>query len=305
MIHKAPLSIFTLLRESITVSPALACIPMMFDVAKRLRESPKPEQKKAAAEMQAEHDALIASLDELGIKEPLKCYHEGGEKWIAVDGRHRLDWATVTHKEFVPVIEITKEEADKVIEASVIGRRHWTKGQRAWLGVLQHPEVCEIGKGRPADKSDSVGFITATALATRLGVSADVVNQAVTLYRAFYAPGVKKKSPESIEAAAKREKYEHLIWGGAGLGAIIAGIGGGDATGGKPKGKTGFHHLDAPLGALSRLGKHWMEWSPEERTKAQQLIVARIRGDGETKGWPEEFRMALAEALTAADADAA
>lgn len=286
----------------ISICSSLACVPMMTEVAEKFAASAKPELKKIGAEMKAEHDALIAELDELGIVEPIKAYRSG-KKWIAVDGRHRLGWAAkqaVQKNPKIPLIEISKDDADKIIEASVIGRRHWTKGQRAWLGVQQHPEVCEIeGAGRPKN-SDSVG-ITATGLASRLGVSADVVSQAAQLYRLFFAPESKAGSPEAIEASARRAKYEHLIWGGAGLGGIIAGIAGGDSTTGKPKAPTGFHHLDAPLASLSRLGKVFMTWSEEERSKAQSLIIARVRGDAETTGWPPEFRQALAEALANAD----
>jgi hypothetical protein len=289
-------------RSQVSIAPALACIPMMAEIAAKFAASPKPELKKIGLDLQAEHDALILSLDHLGIVEPIKAYREG-RKWISVDGRHRLEWldGKTSKRLKVPLIEISKADAEKIIEASVIGRRHWTKGQRAWLGVMQHPEVCEAAEGRPKN-SDSVGVsLTATSLASRLGVSADIVSQAVQLYRLFFAPGEKTGSPAAIEAAARKVKYEHRIWGGAGLGGVLAGIAGGDATGDKPKAPTGFHHLDAPLASLSRLGKVFMSWDPEERAKAQALIVARVRGGEGAEGWPDEFRQALAEALAAAD----
>jgi|GEM_PF-2745246 len=293
-VHQVPLL-------HVTIAPALACIPMMSQVAERFLSSPKPELKKIGAELKAEHTALNTSLDDLGILEPIKAYREGA-RWVAVDGRHRIEWQTKTDPSGeVPLILISKEDADKIIEASVIGRRHWTKGQRAWLGVMQHPEVCEAGEGRPKN-SDSVGVsLNYTTLADRIGVSPDVVNQAGQLYRLFFAPGAKVGSPAAIEAAALKAKYEHLIWGGAGLGGVLAGIAGGEATGDKPKAQTGFHHLDAPLASLGRLGKVWGKWNPEEQAKAQALIVARVRGTKEAPGWPEEFRTALAEALAAAD----
>lgn len=313
-------SIHHVRRSLITVSPLLACVPMMRDVAAKFREAPKADLKRVGAELLAEHAALLDSLDEHGILEPIKCYREG-RRWVAVDGRHRLEWLDKRLAEEdqeriedlqaanpdrvvidsrslnprVPLIEVGKTEAERIIEASVIGRRHWTKGQRAWLGVMRHPEVCAATR---QTRTDSVG--TAPALAARLGVSADLVSQAVELYRRLHAPGSKPGSPAAIEAAAARAKYEHLIWGGAGLGAILAGIGGGEATVGKKKAPTGFHHLDAPLASLTRLSKCWMEWTPEERGKAQSLIAARIRGDDETPGWPAEFCLAIGEALAAA-----
>jgi len=296
-------------RSLISIDPRLAIVPMMVDVAAKFITSPKPEIKAQGVEMMAEHDALRSSLDDLGIVEPIKAFRQG-RRWVAVDGRHRLEWLDdgyaphSTKNQFlkVPLIEVSEAEAMQIIEASVIGRRHWTKGQRAWLGVCQHPEVCEVSREDTLKqfRADSIGTVTAPKLAARIGVSADTVNQAVALYRAFYAPGHAVSSPEAIEAAAKREKYEHLIWGGAGLGGILAGIAGGDATGGKPKAQTGFHHLDAPLSQLVRLSKAFTSWDTEERLKAQRLLTARVKAD-----MTPEFRLALAEALAAADEPAA
>lgn len=302
---KGTMTVHLVRRELITIDPRLAIVPMMVDVAAKFITSPKPEIKAQGVEMMAEHDALRSSLDELGIVEPIKAFRQG-RRWVAVDGRHRLEWlddrATDNAEKDkwqnpkVPLIEVSEAEAMQVIEASVIGRRHWTKGQRAWLGVCQHPAVCEVEEGRPAKNADSIGVLTAPKLAERVGVSADTVNQAVKLYRAFYAPGKAPSSPEAIEAAAMREKYEHLIWGGAGLGGILAGIAGGNATGGKPKAQTGFHHLDKPLSELVRLSKAFTSWDSEERFKAQRLLTARVKAD-----MTPEFRLVLAEALAAAD----
>lgn len=299
-------------RSLISIDPRLAIVPMMADVAAKFVGSAKPEVKQQGADLMAELHALRDSLDELGILEPIKAYREG-RKWVAVDGRHRLEWlddnseanTESSGNPKVPLIEVSKDEAAQIVEASVIGRRHWTKGQRAWLGVCQHPEVCASTQGSGmAQRSDSigtlnadsVGVLTATKLAARVGVSADTVNQAVALYRLFFAPGFAATSPEAIEAAAVREKYEHLIWGGAGLGGILAGIAGGNATGGKPKAQTGFHHLDKPLSELVRLSKAFTSWDTEERFKAQRLLTARVKAD-----MTPEFRLVLAEALAAAD----
>lgn len=316
--------IFHVRRSRIICSPMLDIVPMMADVAAKFTASPKARLKMVGAEIAAEKAALWQSLEDHGIREavPVTLYELDGtetrgaditetallnadRKLIAWDGRHRLEWAAkakgVSHK--VPVRFVTEDEGRSLQELTVIGRRHWNKGQRAWLGVLQHPEVCQVKREdslKQNNRSDSVGTMNATTLAARLGVSADLVGQAAELYALFYAPGSKPGSPAAIAAAAARGKYEHLIWGGAGLGAIKAGVCGGDATGGKQKAPTGFHHLDAPLASLTRLSKHWMEWDAEERGKAQSLIAARIRGNSETPGWPAEFCLAIGEALAAA-----
>ncbi len=293
----------------VSIAPALAVIPMMIDVAGRFLTSAKPELKKVGVELRAEHAALMTSLDDLGILEPIKAYRAPAKagttepRWVAIDGRHRLEWAEdqdTRDEILVPLMEVSEEEAQAIIEASVIGRRHWTKGQRAWLGVMQHPQVCEATNGTRS--TDSIG--TAPALATRLGVSADLVSQAAELYRKFYAPGEKDGTAKAITAADLRQRFEPRIWGGFGLGAILAGIAGYIATGNEdgtnPKAQTGFQHLEAPLASLTRLSKYWMAWSAEEREKAQKLIAARIRGNDETPGWPSEFCLAIGEAMAAA-----
>lgn len=176
----------------VSIDPRLAVVPMMQDVGTKFLASAKPEVKRIGQEMAEETAALFGSLDELGILEPIKAYREG-RSWVAVDGRHRLEWARKSPKcgvresgTKVPLIEVSKDEAAQIIEASVIGRRHWTKGQRAWLGVCQHPEVCEVKREDTLKqvRSDSVGSVglNATTLAARLGVSADVVTQAARLY---------------------------------------------------------------------------------------------------------------------------
>lgn len=283
-------------RSLISIDPRLEAVPMMGAVGSKFLGSAKPEVRKVGQELTDEAAALFASLEELGILEPIKAYRRG-RRWVTVDGRHRMAGSKQTR---IPLIEVSEEEAMQIIEGSVIGRRHWTKGQRAWLGVCQHPEVCDVEAKDSLKqvRSDSVGTVglNATSLAKRLGVSADVVSQAVTLYRAFRAPGFPESSPEAIEAAACAESYEHLIWGGAGLGAILAGIAGGEKTVGQPKLPTGFHHLVKPLDELKRLSKAFVTWNDEERAKASRLLTLRVKED-----MTPEFRLVLAEAIAAAD----
>lgn len=278
---------------NLTLNPKLDAVPTLHAVLKSLSAS---GDKSAAGDLDGELSALYDSLDRVGIQEPIKAHRSPCGDWIVDDGRHRLQWALDRGTAFVPVVEVSPEAGDALVEATVIGRRHWTKGQRAYLGVLLHPEVSANREGRPAKNSDSVGVSTATALAARLGVSADLVDQAAALYRKFYSPGSKKGSPEAIEAADLRAKYEMSIWAGAGLGAVLAGIGGGEATHGRPKPAMGFHGLDKPLATLTTFAKTWTKWSDEERAKAHRLMVARFR-----ESFTPDFRLALSEALAAAE----
>lgn len=296
-----------LLRLSqISINPSLSSVPMIGDVSASLLAQASSQAKAAGQAMADEKAALWDSMDREGILEPLKVHATLSGGWVLDDGRHRFEWAKARGLEVVPVMEITKAQGLAIAEATVVGRRHWTKGQRAYLGLLLHPEVAQDKRGGDRSKTDSIGFAHQTdsiglvldspSLAVRLGVSADTVLQACELYRLFFAPGFKPGSPEAITAADLKAKYEVSIWAGAGLGAVLAGIAGGQSTGGQQKGATGFHHLDAPLASLTRLSKAFATWAEDERAKALRLMTGRFRDD-----FTPEFRLALAEALSAAE----
>jgi hypothetical protein len=287
----------TLLLSSIHISPALASVPMLGDVSASLLAQASTQAKAMGQAMADERAALWASLDREGILEPLKVHHTSGGQYMLHDGRHRFEWAKARGLETVPVMEITEAQGMAIAEATVVGRRHWTKGQRAYLGLLLHPEVAQAKRGGDQYQTDSVGLVLdSPSLAARLGVSADTVLQAAELYRTFFAPGFKAGSPEAIQAAALKAKYELSIWAGAGLGAVLAGIAGGQSTAGQAKAATGFQHLDAPLASLTRLSKAFTGWDGEERAKALRLMTGRFRDD-----FTPEFRLALSEALSAAE----
>lgn len=287
----------TLLLSSIHISPALASVPMLGDVSASLLAQASTQAKAMGQAMADERAALWASLDREGILEPLKVHHTSGGQYMLHDGRHRFEWAKARGLETVPVMEITEAQGMAIAEATVVGRRHWTKGQRAYLGLLLHPEVAQAKRGGDQYQTDSVGLVLdSPSLAARLGVSADTVLQAAELYRTFFAPGFKAGSPEAIQAAALKAKYELSIWAGAGLGAVLAGIAGGQSTTGQAKAATGFQHLDAPLASLTRLSKAFTGWDGEERAKALRLMTGRFRDD-----FTPEFRLALSEALSAAE----
>jgi len=279
--------------RALTLAPELAAVPMMGAVVESFKG--KPKAAAVMAELDAERKGSQQSMDDVGIIDPLKVTlsadGKSGKVW---DGRHRMEWALSRGKDTVPVIHVTEEVGRKLMEVSVIGRRHWSKGQRAYLGVLCHPEVAGHTAGRP--KKDAGGILNATELAQHLGVSSDIVSQAVTLFKAFHAPGAKAGSAEAIEAADAKAKYEMSIWAGAGLGAVLAGIGGGKATKDKPRNESGWASLDKPLGTMTRLGKEFEKWDEDHRAKALRLMTTRFKTD-----FTPAFRLALSEALAAAD----
>ena len=298
MTESAPISDANILQlepRKLKLADELAAVPMMGNVLDHYRTNPKTANLRD--ELSAERQGAHQSMDEIGIIDPLKVTLSadgtGGKVW---DGRHRLEWAMARGKDTVPVIHVSEEVGHKLMEASVIGRRHWTKGQRAYLGVICHPEVAGGSAGRPKKSTDLIGISGESGLASRLGVSADIIGQAVHLYKAFHAPGAKANSAEAIEAADLKAKYEMSIWAGAGLGAVIAGLGGGIATGGKSRNESGWASLDKPLGTMTRLGKEFDKWDEEQRGKALRLMTTRFKTD-----FTPAFRLALSEALAAAD----
>ncbi|WP_397379676.1 hypothetical protein [Prosthecobacter sp.] len=262
-------------------SSALTAVPMMNDVASRFLESAKADLRQEGKTLADEIDALHLHLDDIGIQEPIPVTFTNGndatEGVTAWDGRHRTAWAIERCLDTVPVRVVSRKEGHALLEGTVIGRRHWTKGQRAWLAVTLHPQVVGNTKGRPG-KSDSVG-ITAQSLADRFGVSADLIDQAVKIHRVFE------------QLPTLREKHEPGIWIGHGLGAVLAGIPGATTTEDKPKKQISWTTMQGPLSTLSNVAKSFGKWSTEERDCARDALGMWL------KQLPADFRLTLTEAV--------
>jgi hypothetical protein len=261
---------------------------MLGSIAEHYATASKADLRAEAAEINAAKAALWATLDENGIQDaiPVTWMAEAGTKrrhLQAWDGRHRTEWALAREIKTIPVHHVTEAEGRALLESTVVGRRHWTKGQLAWLAVNLHPAVAGNTKGRPG-KSDSVG-ISATDLGSRFGVSADLIGQAVEIFRTF------------AEAPSLRAKYEPSIWLGHGLGAVLAGIPGGETTVGKPKPASGFRSLAVPLASLNRLASEFVKWNTDEKAAARDALTAWL------KNLPEDFRLTFAEAVSTASED--
>ncbi|MGL6351786.1 MAG: hypothetical protein ACRC2U_18465, partial [Aeromonas sp.] len=132
------------------IDPQLGYIPTLPQISRDLMQMGRSQQARAAgAELEAEHAALWQSLDEQGILEPLKGYPcPDSGALIICDGRHRLQWATHNDMPSVPVHVLDSTTGSAIAQASVIGRRHWTKGQRAWLAVMLNPAVSGVRRGQ-------------------------------------------------------------------------------------------------------------------------------------------------------------
>jgi len=274
---------------------SLDTVPMMGAIAERFQTAPKADLRAEGDALAAELSALHASLEEHGIREPVPVTFMAEKvkgklrRWVrGWDGRHRTNWALAKGLKTIPVRIVTEEQGRALLEATVIGRRHWTKGQRAWLAVCLHPEV--TGNTRATRKtSHSVGSVQIQSvgdLAERYGVSAPLIDQAVKIHRLF------------SDLPSLREKHEPGIWIGHGLGAVIAGIPGATTTdnsdGTNPKKAISWTTLKTPLSTLSNVARHFGKWTADEKDCARDAFANWLRN------LPEDFRLTLTEAVAQA-----
>lgn len=205
--------------ESLKLHPALKRVTLMPDVVRHLKrlKVKKQPHREAATELSEDLAAFYGDLDANGILEPLKVVGD-----TIYDGRNRWRWAMERGVKEVPCMEVTDNEGKALIEGTVIARRFWNKSMRAYFAVLLHPEVVDnkAGGDRQSGKhSNSVGMLSRGELAKRFGVSDELINQACKLYA------------KCDSSRSHKEKFEPFVWTGLfGLGAIIAGTAGYEAT---------------------------------------------------------------------------
>ena len=272
--------------KRIVFDESLSVVPMLGTIADRFSAAAKADLRAEGAALTAELSALHGELDAHGIREPIPVTFmvekKKGHKprhWVrGWDGRHRTGWALSKDLKTVPVRVVTEAEGRALLEATVIGRRHWTKGQRAWLAVTLNPIVCKQAEGRPKKNSDSVG-VSAEQLGSRFGVGPDLIGQAVKIYRCFE------------QLSTLREKHEPGIWLGHGLGAVLAGIPGAMATEDKPKKAVSWTTMQGPLKTLNRVAGSFSKWSADEKECARDAFANWL------KALPADFRLTLTEAV--------
>jgi hypothetical protein len=261
-------------------SPELDMIPMRSSVVTHFGASKKPEHRAEAADLEEDLKALHSSLDADGIIEPIKAtVSDDGKTAMIWDGRHRHQWALGRGLALVPVQHVTADQGRAIIAATVVGRRHWTKGQKAWLAVNLHPELISNKTGPKKN-----GELTRETVATLFGVSMPVLEQAIKLATTF------------AQLPSLRERHEPGIWAGHGLGAVLAGIPGAQTTAGGPRKPSTWMSLVKPYGTLTTLGKAFEGWPVEDQQAAREATVNWLKKDC-TPG----YRLMLAEALAAAE----
>lgn len=208
--------------HQLVISPVLSRVATRWDVLDKL--TTERDHQETLAELKDEWTAFVEDIRLHGIREPLKIAIIGGKATL-LSGRHRRAAAMELGIQ-VPCEEVPESEAMPTIESSMMLCNAFSKGQRAYVAVLLHPEVAlEPSKGgrRAETPALNAGVSDMPTLAAKFGVSLRLIEQACQLFR------------ELDKSATKRAKHEWRVFAGHGLGGIIAGLGGAESTAGKPR----------------------------------------------------------------------
>lgn len=272
--------------SSLTDHPLLAHIPTW------TREEP-------------EFQALLESIRDHGLDYEVLIDSEGR----VVDGRNRRN-ALAVLKQPVRCRQISDGEAASVIVASLVNRRHLSKGALAYLSAPLFSDVLEESKARniamlkagtarlEGTVAHSVGHgpKSTADIAATVGVGPTLFDQALKLRRMLTELG------EEVRA-----KYEPRVLGPwldeagewqdpIGLGFMINGLTSliNDAAGRKKKLGKRAEHARLFLGFLPKLKEHWRRATAEQKAEIAEKLKAEV-----TK-FPAELREEIAAALRAA-----
>ena len=220
-----------------------------------------------APESMEETRAFEASIRREGVLEPLLVDQHGQ----LLDGRRRLDAAEASAMEEVPVRVVEEGREVAAILSALVCRRHFTKGQLAYMTFpLLEPMIEEArqyklaclrrGEKTPVVFSGDDGkYKTVEDVAHSLGFGRNLVFQARKLHeKAAQSDGLRSEIEEAVFVA------------GTGLGAIIAGLAGQEATAGKAR--QDRTQLELFADGWAQLGKRTAYW---ESLDAASRRVAR------------------------------
>lgn len=279
-----PANVLTVPLADMDFHPLLMQVAMVDDAIAWLKKN-RDADPAELAEKEGYRASFIASLKAEGIKTPVAAVRKGN-RWLIVNGRHRVTYGREAGVLTAPVIEVGEDMARQTVlrENGLTWAR--TKAAIAWLAVCLTPEVVESKAGGDRD-SDRIGMgITRTALAAQAGVSADLIDQACKLYKLVGKSKTARAAVESQVAA------------GCGLGGIIAGLAGkpepnddGKVTR-PPSSVAGFGRT---LSTFKTQLKGWEKWTPEQRDIAVNAAAAVIQKDKAVR----DFWLAVFEAANA------
>lgn len=235
----------------------------------------REEAKELAIGLHNDFQALVASVKELGILEPVKVCRDDGRYSYIVDGRNRWLAAKEAKLATIPVIEVRPEDAAEIIAATVSGRRHYTKGATAYLACILHPEVVLENKpGRNSRTECANSRIQCAtgldALAAKFSVSPRLLDQAVFIYRALEGDG-----------RPYRDQIEADIWANMGLGAVMSGLAylmkhGSKENPKKPESSTAWKKFCGFTRQLKQAGQYWGKLEPSQMEAASAHLRATL-----------------------------
>lgn len=198
----------------LSMHPVLDRVMLVPDAVRTLREtSDDKDNREKADDLASDWQAWIDEIRENGIMEPLRVVVEG-DRYLVVEGRHRLEAASQIGLATVPCIVVEPSDILALAEGTIRGRRHWTKSQRAWFAVLMHPEIAAEGRSGGDRKSarTEYGLISNEDLATRYGISLGLIEVGIWVFRTLE------------KYSHLRVKYESRLWGGQGLPGLKQGL---------------------------------------------------------------------------------
>ena len=217
--------------------------------------------------------AMKATWAETGFIPPI-CITEAGQ---IVDGRHRYWFARDMAMSTIPVVEVSSHEVASIVISGICGKNHTTKGQRAYLavpfmqGAFEEVQLRRLATLQSGGKQKFTQLPDAEGLATRLGISVEILKQARRLHAEF------QKSPDL------RAEFEPRILAAEdpiGLGAALAGIAGKVSTENKPRGETrntALHNWGvAWKNVCAAANRGWSRWSAEEKGEASETLAREI-----------------------------
>lgn len=249
-----------------------------------------------------EFGAMLATARELGtLPEPIKV-----NNFRIIVGAEFLEVARDLGMVTVPCVEVSADDLHATILASLLARRHYTKGQLAFLALPHLQPAIDESKKRRLDnlkkgltpdcalsaQSGISGAKTAGELAEELGISRRLFTYAAQLHREFAAD------------ATIRERFESLILeqdeDGAimGLGSVVAGIAGYKST----KNITPMIQPELLIwrDRIEKMftAKRWAGWDNTAPETREQLATAFVRSLRDT--CPVEIITAVESSLTPA-----
>lgn len=198
------------------------------------------------------------------IREPLKITPD----LQVVDGRHRFLAAKKAQLTEVPCILVAADHAAEIALETLLARRHFTKGQRAYLAApLLEATINEYGQRRlnnikRGEATDLQFGRSAERLAEKLGIGGRLLEQSRTIHLAFDAhPEWRAQDEPKILDPEKP----------IGLGAIIAGFAGRTTTKGKPRQDTPQQELFAD--SWDVLGKRFKYWTDMDEAAKHEALT--------------------------------